>query len=225
MLYHLTEQENVESILQNGLIPRIGRNSASVEDRPVVCLSAREHLGFWRIILNIKHPAVLRVKDPNNMEYKDYGLYKEYRTYDAIPKYDITLADINEELYRSQDMSELCLSYLDTLSELCRRCAVYYTHHKVYTEKQLKRMMENMLRLLERADFSVLTNNEIITHLKEHGEQGEYTFCDTYRDTDKRLYQLSMYPEDGLLQTRIQLEQFIASTFAQCMIDTGGWTG
>ena len=43
-LYHITNKRNVESILKNGIEPRIGYRSKGLEDEPVICLTEKDYI-------------------------------------------------------------------------------------------------------------------------------------------------------------------------------------
>lgn len=232
-LYHITDRRNIPSILKNGLTPRIGNRSMQLENEPIVCLTERQYLPFWKILLSLSHPAVLKVTiDPNEFDdtvrcEQNYFLYKEIRIKTNIPPECIQKATVRIPHTEMTDtMKKLCKSYLYEISAICIDCAREYTEHvKTYLSKQdMIFYLESLYKICSRLDYSVMTTDEKRAALIEIGESGEFTFLDTYQQTDKKLYQLTMFKDPYTYCIRRRLEEWIADTFHDCLdITTGGW--
>ena len=227
-LYHITKKQNIESILSKGLEPRIGRRSKGLEDEPVLCLTEKEYIPYWKILLGLKSTAVFRIKTiPDDFNEINYTDYKEIRTKKPISPENIELTAIpTNRTARRKAMKTLCLNRISVLSWLCQSCARLYTDgvQKTMSHREVEEFMINEYRILKRLDFSVLTLEEKRNYLKEYGESGEFTFLDTYWDTDKKLYQLSMYDDPYTYEIRHKLEDLITCIFDGCLdMCTGGW--
>lgn len=229
--YHITKQEYLDSIFAEGLKPSLGDNSQlAYDNRPLVYLCKEKDLPYWQILLN--NPVVLQVELDKEPERFYYGLYSEYICEETIPT-DCIIKVVDTLSPSEGHMKQLCLSYISCLSRFAVDCARYYDGQ--YDSYDKKAVLED-LRLsalaylnifTERLDFSVLTKEEVRKELIDIGESGDYSFCDTYNNTDIRLYeQLLYYPEDELSEVRKKLYNFIKDTFEGCLdVNTGGWTG
>jgi hypothetical protein len=218
----------VESILKNGIEPRIGYRSKGLEDEPVICLTEKDYIPYWRILLGLKSMAVIKLDCvPDDFNEINYTEYKEVRTKKLITPEHIELVTIkSDRTARRKAMKTLCLNRINVLSWLCQNCARLYTDgvQKTMSHREVEEFMINEYRILKRLDFSVLTLEEKRNYLKEYGESGEFTFLDTYWDTDKKLYQLSMYNDPYTYEIRHKLEDLITCIFDGCLdMCTGGW--
>ena len=226
MLYHITEKENVPSILSQGLIPRIGNNSMGIENTPVVCLSRRRDVGYWKILLALKNPAVLSIPEITGLEEIRYDCYEEYKTYDVIPGNIIKVSRIYDTKERKLQINkDLAKSFMFSLHNLCADCAeFYYENRKRMKEKDLYKNLFWGVKMIKRIDFSALSPEEKLKELKNASEDCVFTFSNVNMITNKRLYQLSIYPADSTLKMRLELEEIIRENFAECLnMDTGGW--
>lgn len=239
VLYHITEKRNVDSILKNGLIPKIGKRSKNIESVPVICLTELEHLDVWKILLHRNRPAVLEIRLPEinhddiksglvkNFDNVTYADYEEIRTNTKIEPEHINLINIPTNRKHKRDtMRMLCKNYIDSFSYVCTSCARHYTDgvKKYATQKDIEDMLQSIYSILSHLNFSVLSTDEKRKYLIDAGENGEFTFLDTYLDTDKKLYQLSMYSDARTHDVRCKLEDLITRTFADCLdISTGCW--
>lgn len=106
-LYHITEKENINSIMQNGLIPKTGENNyKNMENYVYLC--DRKDLAPWLSILkHMDHPVILEVDtaglngvEPGRM-FKDRDYipegYGEYRTTESVPISSIKTIDFEKE--------------------------------------------------------------------------------------------------------------------------------
>lgn len=240
-LYHVTTREHAKEILKKGLIPKIGPNSKLVkESEPTVYLCERKDVPYWRMMLS--RPTVLAV-DMNiirqlditdNVIHHEYKRYSEYRITAHIKPEFIKRTHISHD--RDEQINrELCLSYLIDISDICKRCAEYYTYQYDYDDDydydicspydNLKIQMNAMLTVLKTINYQAVCSEDIRNALQDFGESGEYTFCDTYNHTDKKLYQkLIEYPNDDLRPLRHELYDYIKNNLSCCLdMNTGGW--
>ena len=231
-LYHLTTIKNAELILKEGLKCRIGERSKLVKEyRPGIYLTDIDSLPYWQLILDV--PIILEVKNiqQDNLEKYDYHSYSEY-----IYSSNISSENINS-VTMSYDVSKyncrLSLDVLDTISDVCVRCAQYYNDNNKLSDyekndyiKGLKHLLVLSKYLLNRIDLFSCKLEVVTEHLIGSAEDGEYTLCDEYKHTGLRLYeQLIHYRHDELTEHRKSLYEKCIEKFPEYIknIDTGGW--
>ena len=225
-LYHITKKEYLDSILKNGLEPRIGENSKMVnEHKPMICLCDEKSIPYWRILLD--HSAIVKVNvDLSKLKKYSYSFYNEFVSNDKIEPSNITIANCGEP--KDIHMKDLCASYIYSLSGLTTYAARHYTYSKNEESKKfLGTMLDSFIAVKDRLDFSVMSDAEKSLALTDFGESGEYTFLDTYMNQEIKLYEkLIDYPEDDLSEKRKIVCEYIKTTFHGCLdLNTGGWTG
>ncbi len=222
--YHLTAEANLAGILKDGLIPQFGNNSNIILDhRKAVFLCKEEDIAYWQIILGL--PILLEVRDIDPSYEFEYSHYKEYLYEGIIQPEQITVITHNAETYRTKKvMTTLCSSYLIGLSMFTRACAYYYNNQLECTEEDMFAEAQSFTAVLDKLDYSVADMSEWQNYLKAFGEDGEYTFCDTYCNTETKLWQqLIKYPSDSLAEARQQIYDFIDKTFPFAKtLNTGG---
>lgn len=224
--YHLTSKENAAKILKDGLKPMLGENSMLVsEERPAIYLCKRKDLPYWKILL--KREVILQVEESDGMQIEriDYGEYSEYLCSTEIPAEKIKRVYIKMDSI--QAMKDLCLSYIITFSRCTEIAARHYNYPDQDYGAELEELLDCSLAAALNLDYSVLSRREIKNELINHGDNGCYTFLDTYLDDDVRMYeQLVRYPEDKFAEKRAKLYQYIKKAFKGCLnVNTGGWTG
>lgn len=226
ILYHLTDKEHLTEILENGLIPQIGDTSQSVGDnRNAIFLCDEKSIRYWKILL--KKSVLLKISNvsPNECGLTLYSDYNEY-TYDKpIPPQSISLVSTNVSGSRKH-MHNLRLSYLISISCFTLDCARYYNDEGYKTKDELIQCAKNLLLVLKRLKYTSKDMSEYEDYLKKYGEEGEYTFCDTYNDTTIKLWQqLIKYNKDDNLRPYLKkLYKFIETTFPFAKtLNTGGW--
>lgn len=227
-LYHITDKRNVDSIMKHGLIPKIGSRSKGIEDEPRVYLTEREYLEYWKILLGRKNIAVFKTEFlPDDFNEYNYSDYKEIRTETVIPADELELIEFRSDRnLKREAMRKLCKSRIWTISWLCENCARFYTNgvKKTFTWREIHDFLVSECQMLKRLDYSVLTLDEKREILKDFGEGGHFTFLDTYLNTDKKLYQLSMYSDPYTYEIRNKFEKLITEAFNGCLdMSTGGW--
>lgn len=235
-LYHLTTEENINSILKNGLQPKIGNNSAACHEiEPAIYLSDKQSLPYWYILTGQQVLIEVNITDTSALTQYDYHDYQEYMVKQPIESSHLKRIKLpktmNAEKYM-KCMRELCESYIWTFSALCAKTCRYYDCRDEWEEKYAKEYKENIMYSIDgllntvtkRLDYSVLTQKEIKAILRECGD-GNYAFTDHYYNEHKRLYnKIKYFEKDDLHPYLMKLSNYIRDTFKDCLqIDTGGW--
>lgn len=240
--YHLTSQDSVESILTNGLEPRIGNNSLLImEEKPAIYLSDLESLSYWIILLKIDKPALLKIEldDLACKKIEDvlYDNYIEYVCHDIINPSCISvdvdtmkfLSDIQRTLPESNfAMKNICMAFFDDISHMCRQFVRHYDTDTIKIDPERREWLQNQLTLLSRLDWSCLPQSKYCELLTELGESGEYTFDDRFKNKGKIWQEIAQfdYDEPEIKELAIQLSNFIQKNFPECLdLNTGGYTG
>lgn len=227
-LYHLTDMSNINSIMQNGLIPKIGENSQHMNETVKrIYLSDKESIPFWMILLN--RNALLEITiDANDVEQFKYTSYTEYLCEKTIPQEQIKISKY-KPTYSKQHMKQLCKNSMHGLSRCVTLCADFYTRKDWLGDTSIddvKHTLSSEILLSERIDYSVMSTSEIEKELKYMGETlCMNTFVDTYFNQNTRLYQqLINYPEDELTSYRTKIYEIIKNSFKNNLeTNTGGY--
>lgn len=107
-LYHITEKANMESILEEGLLPKTGMNTAEVSGAPdYVFLAEEKDIAPWLAVLDeLNEPVIFKVDTEGldirpgwfrkNREYIPHG-FNEFCTTKPIPVSQITEMELTEE--------------------------------------------------------------------------------------------------------------------------------
>lgn len=224
-LYHLCDNEDLENILKEGLVPKKGPNSRlCYEPNFSIYLCDYKSIPYWSILLDKERILKVDKISHNSLERYKYSGYNEYLYHKKIEPSKIRVFE--KQIDKKEAMHELCINYLYQISDITCNIARFYNNFSDF-ESILAPDLKRINTILNRLDYSVCSDEEIKKILIQDGEEGEYTFADTYLDTDKRLWsQLIEYPEDGLSELRKELYDFIKRTFSDDVLycDTGGWT-
>lgn len=231
-LYHLTDEENLNNILENGLIPQTGKMCSMIGDeRQSIFLCEEVDIPYWYIIL--QKPVILKVQisRPSKENYYRYSHYGEYCCTEKISPDKITVVSKNAaaNIDTEKAMTELCISILYNISFYCVTCARFYRNTlKETTEQDIYYGGKSLCAIIKNLDYSSLEMNEIENIVKSIGEDGEYTFCDCYdsNSTDIKLWQkLIKYPNDSSSEIRRNIHDFVKNTFPFAeTLCTGGMT-
>lgn len=231
ILFHITEEENLSSILERGLLPKIGRNSSMIwEDTPRVFLSDLESLPYWIILLGVKHPVIFSVFVDKEPEFFNYCYYKEYYSYTPISPSKLSIVSNVDSDCIHAAMVKLCEGYVDWICNYCVRLLHHYEHN-IPVEQVYDARIDIQFDIIKRLDYSCRTQLEWRKYIKSIGERGKYTFFDEFAVVGKPpkmpiWKKLLTYPEDKLSHTRCLISEFIQSKFPDCLdMTTGGWTG
>lgn len=239
--YHLTTEDNVNSILKDGLIPHIGERSQSVgELKKHVYLCNEEDVPFWSAVLSL--PVVLKVNmkeaEINTNNVYHYSYYSETLIDTPISAERICRSNISTELTAEQK-KDLSLSYLGMISYTCVKFATYITYISDTEKESMARhnlnnaevLIKSLQFTLPNLDFSGVTAKMLRDCLHEMGNSGLYTLCDRYEPDCKegeknlRLYELLDKHPLATEDTKM-LYKWIKKTFPKRLrVNTGGWTG
>ena len=227
--YHITEWDNVQGILRNGLRPKYGSNSKFCqEERSFIFLSDWDSLSYWIILLARKNPAILRIELPRTPRVYQYGRYREYIRSSPIPASQIKVVHNPVLNNVSESMKNLCRDYVINIGTACVMLLRHYAGTKKLTAAEVS-CIRRLLKGHRLLNFDCLTQDQWRAFLKSVGESGEYTVFDRYELSPKRPYlfeRLAEYPADELSDIRAAIFDFVISALPNCFgIDTGGWTG
>lgn len=227
-LYHVTTSDKLESILRNGLIPKIDENGKAVgEYKSAIYLCDCENVGKWKAVLGCD--TVLRISniDFDSLIDRNYGFLHEYINYNKIEPKNIEKV----AMYTTKQQVEgLCSNYTLHLCYLV--CIIvryydgYYDDDKAFIEEWIKHTIRVTIDVMRRLNFGSVRHEVIADALINYGVEGEYTFLDTYNNTKYRLYeQIIRFPKDDLYDLRKELYDFIVETYKDHLhIYTGGYT-
>lgn len=241
-LYHVTDRATAAKILKNGLCPMIGQRSrlAGEEDERIY-LTEKSSLPYWKQILG--QATILQIDasglETERMERFGYGQYAEW-VYDKPidPKWitrSTTQAYLTDAKHR-----ELCLSFVDTISQISILFARYITFYDDDNTENKEWAMDcfdycqdvcrTMQYVLPHLNFHLVSAKDLRTHLKIMGDGG-CTLCDRYEpwlataDHPMRLWQLLGRHALKTKET-VWLYNWLKETFPRRLrVDTGGWTG
>lgn len=224
-LYHITERSSAESILKDGLKPYIGKNSQlCMEKQPLICLTDRESILYWLLLLDLRDPVLLKVALSEQPEKLKYGFYSEYLVFKPIASNSIALADqsiLHEDFSDAQ--RKLCNSYMRTLCYMCVQIVRMYARESL--DADYFKQIASFLDIIDRLDFTCYTQPEWRDLISAFGADGEYTFCDKSVDKIRLWAKIIMFPEDKYSSVRLRLSQMIQTLFYGCLdLCTGGLT-
>lgn len=229
-LYHITKNDNIKSIMQNGLIPQINEKSKSVnETNKLVYLCPYDDIPVWKIILGYNTVLCIDLPDDTPVSPYCYSVYMEY-TYDKIisPTH-ITIINNTAELTDCK-YKDLLFAFVDAISYLSTSFARQINYPTQKWDISVPKTAENLLNILRRLDYSKLSDDELRAHLIENGDEGEYTLCDRYVRPEcicsgKRLWQLFGLHPAATAETKA-IYDWLKMTFKDCLfVNTGGWCG
>lgn len=241
-LYHVTDQATAAKILKNGLCPMIGHRSrlAGEEDERIY-LTEKSSLPYWEQILG--QTTVLRIDasglETERMERFGYVQYSEWAYDKPIDPKWIARSTIQAHLTDAKHR-ELCLSFVDTISQISILFARYVTFGDDDDAEKKEWAMDcfdycqgvcrTMQYVLPHLDFHLVSAKDLRTHLKTMGDGG-CTLCDRYEpwlattDHPMRLWQL-LGRHALKTEETIWLYNWLRETFPrQLRVNTGGWTG
>ncbi len=208
MYYHLTSKENIDSILNNGLLPKIGSNSNLVsETDKCIYLTDKESLPVWMILLN--KDMILAIDINREMRTCNYGagLYNEYITKDPIPASAIKVS-ATIDFDRNYYTKKILIEYMYTISIICSNIARLYARKQdidINTVNEIK-SISTVLSRLDSSKFSDDDYAEIKDYIRKYGDEGEFTLCDTYFNEKRKLYQILTDYDSG--EYKLTLESF-----------------
>lgn len=95
VMYHITEKKNLESIVENGLVPGSGKNQYKSHDNYIYLTSGQDLAPWLAILPHMEDPVILKMESRNvegleqgrmfeDRPYVAGGKYTEYRTKEPI---------------------------------------------------------------------------------------------------------------------------------------------
>ena len=241
-LYHVTDQAAAAEILKNGISPMIGQRSRLAGEKDArIYLTEKSSLPYWEQILG--QTTVLRIDasglETERMERFGYVQYSEWAYDKPIDPKWIARSTIQAHLTDAKHR-ELCLSFVDTISQISILFARYVTFGDDDDAEKKEWAMDcfdycqgvcrTMQYVLPHLDFHLVSAKDLRTHLKTMGDGG-CTLCDRYEpwlattDHPMRLWQLLGRHALKTKET-VWLYNWLKETFPRRLrVDTGGWTG
>ena len=231
--YHLTDAENITDIFRDGLVPKIGDNSTSVnEQKEAVYLCKEEDIPYWDLHTGKKY--VLKVAIDSGKKDKlrkcNYGStlslariqgiddynFSEYLYDSIIPSKDIKFIGKYEDIesFSSKQFMKIqrqvTLSSLIALSEFCSACADKYTKENSKDDDVIRHPASVVIAIVSKLDYSVISKVEIRKLFQYMVYSGQHTMCDRYLNKSYNLWQaLIMYEADDLIDCKATIYQFI----------------
>lgn len=231
--YHLTDAKNITDIFRDGLVPKIGDNSTSVdEQKEAVYLCKEEDIPYW--VLHTGKKYVLKVTIDSSKKDKlrkyNYGStlslariqgiddynFSEYLYDSIIPSKDIKFIGKYEDIesFSSKQFMKIqrqvTLSSLITLSEFCSACADKYTKENSKDDDAIRHLASVVIAVVSKLDYSVISKVEIRKLFQYMAYSGQHTMCDRYLNKSYNLWQaLITYEADDLIDCKATIYQFI----------------
>lgn len=229
-LYHVTTKENLESILKKGLIPNYkSKNSKFINDnRKGIFLCDKKSIPYWMIILKCDTILKITIETELINTSFSYTLYNELIYDEIIPADKIRKIKPPTKTILNFTRETLCDSIIRSLSNITHACATFYNKNGDYEyyKDYINGRTAGIKATGERIDIHKVSDKKLKQMLREFGDDGEFTFCDTYMNTPVRLWeQLIRYPKDDTYKNRKYIHDFIKSHFKNVLYtNTGGFT-
>lgn len=97
--YHITNKSSINSILKNGLVPSIGKNSRSVKEQNfLIYFTTFNYIDTWIERFNLDKTQIVVLKFPYDKAGQRYDSANDYFTFDIIPPENISVIDNSEEV-------------------------------------------------------------------------------------------------------------------------------
>lgn len=231
--YHLTDANNITDIFRDGLIPKIGSNSASVDEQDkLIYLCKEKDIPYWALHTGKKYVLKVAINSDNKDKLKKYNYgstlspagikgiddfnFSEY-TYDStilpkdikfIGKYEDT--DLFSPRQFMKIQRQVALSSLIMLSEFCATCADKYNNVDDKDDDYIKHLASVVIANISKLDYSVISKREIRQLFNYMNRSGDHTICDRYLNESYNLWQaLIMYKADDLIYCKATVYQLI----------------
>lgn len=227
--YHLTTEKNLNSILKQGILPKIGERSAlNMEKKPSIYLCNYHDLPIWSFLLGL--PITIQIpKESVTIDNTfEYQIQTEYITYKPISQKGLSTIKTPklDKTMQNEIVTHLCMALSTTLTRL----AIFYERYQNDTEllNHILQSLNCVGYMISQVPWNDIDCQNLQNELKKSAESGEYIFTDTYKDTNKRLWeQVLFYPESDqkICKSYQQFIQNIASMPTKIkFLSTGGWT-
>lgn len=241
VLYHVTDLQRLQLILQQGLKPGNGENCIMTSEKNKGCLflCGLQDVPYWSILLG--KDKVVRVNttrlNEEDFEYFNYGKYGEWFTKKPIGFEYTNLSSMF--IPKTDPMNELCEGYVFTLSDLIVFMTKVGTYPDGYANavKRITHDANSILNVMEnRLDFSYISDLYICNKLEQYGDEGEYTMCDMYCVGERIsqnmlweqliLFDFEHYQLKPMKETYQRVHDFVRDNFKWVYkVSSGGYTG
>lgn len=213
-LYHLTDKKIVPIILEQGLVPMIGKHSKIVGDcRCAVYLTDFHSVPTWNAFFG-GGCALLEVDIPDDVfiqmdmdahmfgaAYADIGGdYKELSSDSAIPPEFISVYDGEMPTMDDGALCGYVFKFIRDITSICVDWARIYKRREMRTlfsgapffavvleDVEIALQIGYMLKVLKTLDFSMLTEANAARIFRMYSETGRTCFTDTVGDGGERL--------------------------------------
>ena len=218
MLYHLTNHNNIKSIMEHGLLPRCGNNSLLVNDyAEQICLSTLNDIPYWHLNL-LDADVLLKVNCPDgiNILKTSYDIYDEYAVYDPIPPKFIEI-EPNIPESKSFHVKQIAKENLYFMTYLVHDIFDKYDCIDGFNENQLEREITSAIKMFDKIKpADALTLKEMFTEQEKY----DFTISDklTLEDWDFKISGpvwelLIQYPDDKFTELRTKLYECITEYY------------
>lgn len=141
--YHVTNKSCIKSILRNGLVPNIGKNSRSIREQHfLLYFTTFNFINTWIKRFNLDKDQIVILKFPCNKFEQRYDSANDFFTLDTIPPENISVIDNDEEI----------------------PLEIYYQKNKLLidseTKKNLNELLENIIKRLHQIEFNSLESED-----------------------------------------------------------------
>ena len=229
VVYHVTDRESAARILNEGLVPMLGRNSAAAgEKKKRVYLCPGKSIPYWALTLGKR--TVLKVTLPDDMvsRVKNRVRNAEYTTSAPVPAAYITL--LPNDIRIPDTVNEtMCLAYLHTISRMCVRVANLLGSDEApetmadQEGETLAADIRVLLDILNRLDYTKLEEKNIKAALIQ-ASLYSYSLASTYKKSGIPLWKMLPLYKGAAQKEREELCNWIKANLAEKIaIDTGEW--
>lgn len=186
MFYHLTNKENVESIIRTGLVPRYGANSDMCsDDKGFVYLCGFHAVDYWSWLLNKDTIIGFEIHQPLKLEYTWYGSYSEFRTTSRFHVFNTTVSPVTR---KDWVLPILHKGYSETLGHLCQKVLCEMMQFGTLNLQTINEVY-SVVQVCSRIHLDCADKQAVYKHLREYGDEGETTFLDMFEMTSVPLYE------------------------------------
>ena len=126
--YHITYKSYINSILKNGLVPSVGKNSMSVnEQQPLIYFTTFDYIDTWIERFNLDKDQIIILKFPYDEFGKRYDTANDMFITTIVEAIDIMVIDNNIELpleeYYKRNKDLLDIETKKTINSLLKTIA------------------------------------------------------------------------------------------------------
>jgi hypothetical protein len=200
VLYHVTKNENLSSIMKDGIVKQIGDNSKLNDETELsVYLCEEDEVDIWKILLN--GDVVIKVNtdylDEDYLEKVDYSAYSEIIYGKNIPKKAII--DFKNLVPSTNAMKILAKDLIAWFGGLCACACTVYSYGMDCYRQDLEDNISAVNQSIKLIDIGVLSDEEIANLLKDLAEMPGNVLTDYYFDSVEESLKFCKEKEKGLV--------------------------